>query len=734
MVRRILPIIVSSIALGIGVLAIIPMLDISSLLSVSIESNRVLSLQTGMVSSGGTVEMTRSRQINGGKVQIVLPNDVDLKKTVIGFSGGPCTICIKSIVYKKWCIVPFRLDGYAFTRAFKIGKGVTFESNDSNACKIILDQDEGYFLPTGKNEWQIDFGDRSFLFFVIGMIGLAAMLFLLSIGTRSKKEGYNFKGLLFESGIVSMVATLLFAVVLPLQVYVPSQHAFGFGWNEFAFSIGACAIGMFSYFMIMLYLGSVGFGRFPIWLLLLLSIAVYLENGPLAIGLPELDGNLMAFVDRSRSLWDVGVWILVLAGGAFAYRYLKGLIKWIAFSLLVLVLASALDISVQKNVGRNVDGAFSSKPISHNAVIDSAVLAPTNNTMVFILDALTTEVAEDVFKKDPDLFERFKGFVLYCNNVGMHVCTELGVPGMFTGRYRSEFKSIGDYDRATFGEHSAFNEYIGDNVGCFLDIGGFVRVCWTNRPKEDENSQSIGELSRCNPFKRRMQDQQAWNLLELCLFKTVPFVLKYYVYGISFRSWPTMQSANEKVVYSKLRDMPIVANLQGTFHVYHTEGSHAPYLIDRHGNMFDGDSNCYAAVVEKGWFALSQLADLFDAFKAKGLYDEMFIVVVADHGAALAKENNFIRVGQWSCYASRPRPLLFIKPRNSVGLPRRDVRLTSHSKIRELLVESHKHNLSQDDVQKIVGVEKAIYQQEENGRFVNFVFGKDGVIGVEEVK
>ena len=353
---------------------------------------------------------------------------------------------------------------------------------------------------------------------------------------------------------------------------------------------------------------------------------------------------------------------------------------------------------------------------------------------MFILDAMTTEVAQDVFSRDPELFARFDGFTFFTNNIGMHVSTELGVPGMFTGKYRSEFRSMGDYDRAPFGEYSAFKEYVHDNVGCFFDFGGFVHVNWTNRIREDRQSHKKDGSKQIHPFKLRMNDQQAWNLLELCRFKAVPFVLKYYAYGLSFRSWPTIQMANEGAVYKKLREMPLSDDLHETLHVYHTEGTHAPYLIDKDGNIATGNRNCYEAVVEKGWFALSQLADLLDEFKKKGLYDNMFILIVADHGAALPKGNKSIRVAGWSCPASRPHPLLFLKPQKCSGSPKIDGRMSSHTKIKELLVAAHRSNLSENDVAKIVETDTCIYQHEEKGRFVNFVFHKDGTVSAEKVK
>ena len=731
--KRPLKILSASILLTVGLIAIIPAIDISSMLSVEVESDKALSLQTGTVNVDHRAKMTRSRRFANGRVHLVLPNDVNVCRTVIGFSGGPGKLKLKSVVYRKWCLVPFCLDAKSLIQTYKCGEGVGMALTSDGTVEVNLDKTDGYLLPTGKDEWRLDLKNRGLWFILLTALALTGGLFLLGMFARFDRDDCSMRKFLIDIFIVSALATIFLSVVVPLQVYIPSQHLFECTRGAMMLAIARSAIGVFAYFMVVLCIGRIGFGRLPAYIVLLLAISVYLECGVMSIGLPELDGNLTGFINHGRSCWNAMVWGIVLLGGFALYKKLKSYIHWIASALLVLILASVFDI--KSNTGdRGTANSTTISPVSQDQVLESVALSSNKNTMVFILDALTTEVAEDVFAKDPALWKKFNGFVLFKNNVGMHICTELGIPGIFTGRYMSEYKSPGDYDRAVFGQDSVLSEYIRDDVPCFLDIGGFVHYSWTNKVKASPVNPvcpTQPECSSCSPLKLRMKDQQAWNVIELCRFKVVPFFLKYYAYGLSFRSWPTMQMTNEKSVYEKLKHMSIDSGFRETLHVYHTEGAHAPYLIDRYGDIASGDRICYDAVVEKGWFALSQLGGLLDDFKARGVYDNMFILVVADHGAALAKGNKKISAGQRSCSASRPHPMLFVKPRQAAGMPKTDARLTSHINIKKVLSQIHKRDLSERDVAEMVASDKSIYQEVENGSYINFVFHHDGSVSAE---
>ena len=90
---------------------------------------------------------------------------------------------------------------------------------------------------------------------------------------------------------------------------------------------------------------------------------------------------------------------------------------------------------------------------------------------------------------------------------------------------------------------------------------------------------------------------------------------------------------------------------------------------------------------------LDQLVRLFRSYKSRGIYDNSFILVVADHGNRVADRHD---------ENGTAHPMLWVKPIKSVGELEHSHAKTSHDKIRNLMVTSIGRDLTKKECEEIL--------------------------------
>ena len=530
----------------------------------------------------------------------------------------------------------------------------------------------------------------------LGLLLLAIMSVFVNVERRLLRED------ILSALPPAILFSAFFCFYLPVQSYLSNRAMFNYGVGDVIASmlpIWACV-----FFWCETVLTIVRRRLDYILHVLLLAVVFYeyLETGILTIGAPPLDGNFAFFYDTTRRLIDVGVIAGIAGVCTILYRRLRHCLGWICGGMIVFLCAAMFDTHVDEPVCD--DASARHGKCLRQQVLENAGYSSHRNVMVFVLDCISSQLAMDVVDAEPALRDAFEGFVAYTNNVGMHAYTLIGAPSLITGCYyfddgERNISSERRFVQEIYGKESFAWPYATNNLPVFMFSAADSPYGFTTKLNMANLSTIQDAQKNKDIMSQRVEGGLAWNLKEICAFRIVPFPVKHLAYAIFSSNWGSMEVVDsESVLYPRIAELPVRDDWPVSLHSYHTDGGHAPFLIDRYGNELSAPRNNYDGAFEKTSFALRCLATLMRKYRALDIYDDSLIIVTTDHG------NEFSQTSPYRAF-----PMLWVKP---VG---RNVRMmcspmpTSHSRIHDLVTNAFDHDLNKEDCDRILESENRLY-------------------------
>lgn len=627
----------------------------------------------------------------------------------LSFRTEPCIVTVRSIAHRSGLLWTRRLDFSKVSSCFSTRGDVEIVDDNPNFLRLKFSGAEGRLVPKSSSSvaWRLDLGGRKVLklFLTAIFVGLLILSLLVS---RGRKDEFSWPRGLCQSAVVALFAAVFNAIILPIQSYLVNQSDFGFTLVDLFKDTTVDFAVLFISLLILLYLLMFSWGRFFHVVLVFVLIYEYLETGVLAIGLPPLNGEISYFVaNRTRGLLDLGVFVALVGAAALCWRWLKESIHWVALAFLILSVVSVFDVHPDLRMSANLDSAVIRDFNTKDDVAKSAVYSTKRNVMVFVLDMVSSEVAEDILCQDDELRTKFDGFTCYRNNVGMHMCTEVGSAGMLTGKYFNDPATLTEYVYSVFGSNSVLSCYAQADIPVY-SLPGAMKFGYTNKPRRNDKLGSATVRTLRNSLTWRMEDQQKWSLAEVVRFRATPFIAKAIVFGKIVSSWPSQGDIHdESQLYPILSKCSTTDEHGMTFHWYHTTGTHPPLQVDRFGHAISEARFGYDAHREKAWYALRLLGKLFDVYRKKKVYDNSMIVVCADHAAGYENGKAYVKAG----LPSRALPMLWVKPMNAHGNACESNLPTSHVKLAELIKTAKSNDLSMEEIEGILRTEDRVFRE-----------------------
>ena len=261
-----------------------------------------------------------------------------------------------------------------------------------------------------------------------------------------------------DSALIAIAFGAFVALVLPLQTYLGNTSAYAYGAGRLVAEQTLVALVLAGAVWTLLRFIGERAGTALSALFTGILVCLYLESGPLAFGLPEIDGDLPdSLACVSRSVWDGAVWLAVIGTAVATCAFTRSWLHWVALAVLVMGGASLFDVRRDE---AETDGAKRGGYEMSVDIIENVEYSPTRNVLLFVLDNVDTMVAADIVARDPELAAKFPGFCAFRNNVGMHDSTKLGVPGLMTGRYFEPGRgALAKYIMSVFGPDSFLETY-----------------------------------------------------------------------------------------------------------------------------------------------------------------------------------------------------------------------------------------------------------------------------------
>ena len=697
-------------------------------LTLDMSSNVDGVVQVGHLRDDGTVRQFATCPQGGGVKPIYLPVDDKCRdKLSFGICCASGVFQLKSVILHKWLVVPFKLSEKSLEEDFATTEGVALKK-DSNGMLSLEINGGGYLVPRvgHKADWRFSPGvDRHFLYIIIFIEGLIVLLSIL-LGWLGKPVRKRY---VFGASIcVAATVALFFVMILPVQSYLVNRVSFPYSLGNLIQELLLDCIIVFIVVFVGLLLYGLTWGRFVFTAVIGLVIYCYLSTGFLAAGLPSLDGDFRFFAaNTTRQVVDIIVMLVCIGGCIAATKWIAPYLHWVSLGILVLSGASLFDVRVEdKAVESNEIGGAK---CSVEDLTKSGFFSSNGNVIVLVPDSVSTEMAAGVFSEDVTIRDVFSGFTFYTNNIGMHSITPLGLPGLITGRYCETLHNLKAHQAAVAGQDSFITPFARGNPSfALLDIN--PNFHWTNRLSKEIMGERNAEKDDAKiPFVlRRINDLQSWNLFEIVRFRLTPFLFKYQMAFLTMKDWPMFdRGSSETRLYPLIAKYP-VQDEKMTLHVYHTEGSHFPFQVGKHGERLPEPLQTYEGMYNKTFFVFTNIAKLLMALKEKGVYDNSAIIIAADHGSNHT-HHDYPPVDGVSFEASKPFPVLMVKPMNAKGEMRCSSIPTSHTKISTYVKNLLLGKEERRSPDEIFRTDKRFYRDFDPKSFecCDFVFDTNGV-------
>jgi len=502
-----------------------------------------------------------------------------------------------------------------------------------------------------------------------------------------------------RNSLVAFAFAAFSGVLLPLQTYVANRSCYSFSVLSLLLET---AVAGFVFFVLALVL-ELATDRlsdgFMAVLLTAVLIFLYLESGPLSFGVPTITGDFPGVLNCVwRKVFDCALTGAVIVVLLVCYRLMRGWIHLVALGVLLLGVASIVDVALTSDGERvpNRGGGFAPFP----EIVRQVTYSPVRNVLMFVLDNASGLDAAEVVTRDQGMAGHFPGFVAYRDNIGMHDSTKRGVPALLTGEYFTADRDRTEYVMSAIGPKSFLRLYQdrGWAVCSSLEMLSFG---YTTEPVEACGPAAVpsGKLSLLTPSG----EVPYLSVADVVLFRVAPFVAKGGILLGKYRQKSDFTDERQKFryehfLYPALANRPLSSDGRPLFGKFHSNGAHPPYYFDCNGKPYRDPASVTPAVALSN--ALVQLSRLLDGYRERGFYDKSLIVVTADHGPRPTGDD-----GDPTAHA-----LLWVKPEGSRSPLSVSDLPTTHAGISEMLKAAAARSLSRSEIETLLVADHRLFR------------------------
>ncbi len=326
------------------------------------------------------------------------------------------------------------------------------------------------------------------------------------------------------------------------------------------------------------------------------------------------------------------VWLAIFAAAVIAIqkdekkaRSAMNFLLVVTLGLQVFILTYSLvrrkESDVKKDVFLTTDGAFN--------------LSKNNNTIVFLLDRFDAKLFASLLEHEEyQLQEKFEDFTFYRNMSGGTSRTKYAIPYLFTGRTITEPVSYMEYIHKSFADSPFVQELRKGKVDARVLTDAFQIS--TDETKAFANIRD-GRLEVSRPL------HMALHFCKLTAFCFVPVPAKrfFWMYP-DFERWTADQTdrhpyLTDDVRFRREMQQELNASMEkDVFRFYHLFGAHGAYTMSENCTRIP---KSVGTEERQARGSLKIVLDFIVLAKELGIYDDMTIFVMADHGGIGIEQN-----------------------------------------------------------------------------------------------
>lgn len=500
--------------------------------------------------------------------------------------------------------------------------------------------------------------------------------------------------------------------VTGIKLYFGNINEFGFPLQDlirptfYVFTLLFCIIGLI----------LLACWRFPIYrgivsIFLYLVILFWVQSTFLLWHYGMLDGSPIPWKHfADKEVWEAAIWAGLLIFGMIFYQRTYRIMPYVLTILTIMMIADGWIVQNKAPIP-DLDKLYVADESS------KFVFSSEKNVLVLILDAFQGSVFDEIIETTPQYADMLDGFTFYRNAMCAIPSTKLSIPNILTGMVYDNTIPVRQYQRQGLLTHSLPLSLRALGFGTeFYSFFGYGILplddrLWSNERRATSLQEHASEYVkllyttafRLSPqiLKKEIYQQGKWvNTPEVTTY-VKDIVMRVEGHNVPGDSKQSAGSASAATVPGAsaqliqccgnvpagsyydidfLNGMLNHARIGGekhSFKLYHLQGLHPPRNFDENFHFDPAYNESVESIPSSGRASLLIMGMFLNKLKEMGIYDSSVIVVLADHGNALAinpskSEHNrelntkSMRLS-FDSVKGTAVPLVLIKPANSKG-------------------------------------------------------------------
>ena len=447
-------------------------------------------------------------------------------------------------------------------------------------------------------------------------------------------DNRSYKDRLLSSGAVFLLFCYTFLFFGPFEMVAFGGNAMSYGWKDIWWILALPALAVLIIGSLLLSLLRGKLFNYSLNILFCLTLCGYLQaafmNGELGI----LNGDAIDWFDKTGVMAaNLLFWIgLTVVGSFLLYLNRKLWTRVVRFACLLLVVmqvASTFSIVLTSTGGSN---ALDDYALSEDGMYE---YAQSDNIIIFVLDRMDFDYLEPILRKDPGFFDPLTGFTGFNNATSSYARTQPALNHMLTGSETAYFCPVEDFYKDSWTED-------GKDLPAALNIQGYSVEFYTKLTYLfSDLSYAQKNVANVHPTSTVNGVAVLPKLLQLSAYRYCPIALKpffwadtnYYNENVLNPSIHTPYQFNDAGYAPGFREST-ADRPQGSFKLYHFDGSHSPYTMKADGTASEESTS----VTEQTMGSFHNLYAAFDRMRELGIYEDATIIITADHGSAVSDQ------------------------------------------------------------------------------------------------
>ncbi|MBM2829309.1 MAG: hypothetical protein HW411_99 [Gammaproteobacteria bacterium] len=388
-------------------------------------------------------------------------------------------------------------------------------------------------------------------------------------------------------------------------------------------------------------LSETGYRRYVV-IIAVVGLLLWLQGYVMVWEYGLLDGSNIDWTQATWRGWiDLGVWISVILFSVIFYRVVEKPVVHFVFAIFSLQLVNFIYNGIH-NSDELLNKAHSHS--SSESLKEIHRFSSAKNALHILLDGFQADVFNEIITKGTEgehYRTALEGFTFFSENIGVFTSTYMAIPAMLGEEIYANHMPKKEFVKKVFSGKTILNTAF--NAGYEVDLASEAYMMGFYTDGRFTNAYTIPNNNHVTEKVTALNDSA--KLLDLTLFRLVPNIIKKYVYNDQRWIIQNLFIDDEFLKFWYFAHTAFIKNLTHSMSADRTAPVYKYFhLMNTHWPMVVNNNCTYAGaalprnritVTAQSRCTLDSVIDMLNRMKELGIYNDAFIIIMADHGGHL---------------------------------------------------------------------------------------------------